>query len=261
VKLGGKNMNLRVNQELDYGNWVSNRLLYISSAISVALGVLSLAFPLLLIPTIIVFLCFLYLFWAHYRFSPRGGDIQRKVQELVLMHLEWDGGGKALDIGCGNGPLAIAIAKKYLNAEVTGIDYWGGEWDYSKALCESNAEIEGVANRVTFQQASASSLPFDSESFDVVVSNLVFHEVKDIADKKDAIREALRVVRKGGKFVFQDLFVWKRLYGEGDQLLDTIRSWGVDSVELVSTCDSEFIPRALKLPFMLGTIGILHGRK
>jgi SAM-dependent methyltransferase len=257
----GKKMNLRTNQRPDYGNWVSNRLLYVSSAICIALGVLSLALPVLLIPTIIVFLCFVYFAYAHYRFSPRGGDIQREVQELVLKHLEWDGEGKVLDVGCGNGPLAIAIAKKYPNAEVTGIDYWGGAWNYSKDLCESNAEIEEVANHVLFQQASASALPFDSESFDVVVSNLVFHEVKDIADKKDAIKEALRVVRNGGKFVFQDLFVWRRLYGEGSQLLDTIRSWGVESVELVPTCDSEFIPRTLKLPFMLGTIGILHGMK
>jgi len=194
-------------------------------------------------------------------FSPRGGGIQKKVQDLVLKHIEWEGEGKVLDIGCGNGPLAIGIAKKYPNAEITGIDYWSGGWDYSKAHCESNAEAEGVATQVTFRQANASSLPFDSETFDVVVSNLVFHEVKDITDKRDAIREALRVVRKGGNFVFQDLFAWKRLYGEINLLLDTITSWGIESVEFVATCESEFIPRALKLPFMLGTIGILHGRK
>jgi SAM-dependent methyltransferase len=254
-------MNQHTDQRLNYGNWVANRLLYIFSTISIVLAVLCLVLPLLLIPTIIFFLCFLYFAYARYRFSPRGGDIQRKVQELVLKHLKWDGEGKVLDIGCGNGPLTIAIASKYPNSEVTGIDYWGGEWEYSKDLCESNAEIAGVATHVTFQQASASSLPFDSETFDVAVSNLVFHEVKDITDKRDAIREALRVVRKGGIFVFQDLFVWKRLYGEIEELLDTIRSWGVESVELVPTCESEFIPRALKLAFMLGTIGILHGIK
>jgi SAM-dependent methyltransferase len=254
-------MNLRTDQVIDYGNWVSNRLLYIFGGTSIVLGLLSFILPILLIATIIVFLCFLYFSYARYMFSPRGGAIEKKVQDLVLKHLEWEGEGKVLDIGCGNGPLAIAIAKKYPNAEITGIDYWGGGWNYSKAHCENNAEVEGVATHVTFQKASASSLPFESEIFDVAVSNLVFHEVKDITDKRDAIREALRVVRKGGKFVFQDLFVWRRLYGEIDQLLDTIMSWGVESVELVATCDSEFIPRALKLPFMLGTIGILHGRK
>jgi hypothetical protein len=46
-----------------------------------------------------------------------------------------------------------------------------------------------------------------------------------------------------------------------DDLLETIRSWGIERGDLVDTSDSEFIPKALKLPFMLGTMGILHGRK
>jgi hypothetical protein len=80
-------------------------------------------------------------------------------------------------------------------------------------------------------------------------------------DQRLLIKEALRVVRKGGPFGFQDLFLWKRVYGEADDLLQTIRSWGIDKVELVDTSRSPFITRALKLPFMVGTIPILHGRK
>jgi SAM-dependent methyltransferase len=254
-------MSLQGEQRPVYGNWVAKRLLYIFGLTSVVLGVISFVFPIVIIPTVIIFMCFLYFAYAHYRFSPRGGDIQRRVRDLILENLEWDGKGRVLDIGCGNGPLTIDIAKKYPSAEVTGIDYWGGAWEYSQSICESNAQIEDVTTRVAFQRASASSLPFESGTFDIVVSNLVFHEVRDITDKKDAIREALRVVRKGGKFVFQDLFLWKRIYGDVNQLLDTIRSWDVESVELEPTCNSEFIPRFLKIPFMLGTIGILHGTK
>ena len=79
--------------------------------------------------------------------------------------------------------------------------------------------------------------------------------------KKKLIKEALRVVKKGGWFALQDLFLWKRVYGEVDDLLETIRSWGIETVEFVDTSDSDFIPNALKLPFMLGTVGILYGRK
>jgi len=75
------------------------------------------------------------------------------------------------------------------------------------------------------------------------------------------INEALRVVKKGGWFAFQDLFLWKRVYGETGELLETIKSWGIETVEFVNTSDSDFIPRVLKLPFMLGTVGLLHGRK
>jgi ubiquinone/menaquinone biosynthesis C-methylase UbiE len=134
-------------------------------------------------------------------------------------------------------------------------------WEYSKSLCERNAKIEGVAQRVRFQKASASDLPFEDECFDVAVSNLVFHEVRDTKDKREVIREALRVVKKGGRFAFQDLFLLKRVYGKTDDLLATVRSWGITKIEFVKTADSAFIPRMLKLPFMVGTIGILYGEK
>lgn len=183
------------------------------------------------------------------------------IQSLLVNHFEWDGGGKLLDIGCGSAAVTIMIAKKYPDAHVTGVDYWGGAWEYSKGVCEENTEIEGVGNRVTFQKASASSLPFDDETFDAVISNLTFHEVGDTKDKRLLIKEAVRVLRKGGSFAFQDLFLWKRVYGEVNDLLDTIKSWGVESVEFINTSESQFIPKALKLPFMVGTIGILRGRK
>ena len=157
--------------------------------------------------------------------------------------------------------MTIALAKEYPAAEVVGIDYWGGNWQYTKTVCEKNAKLESVGPRVTFRKASASELPFDSGSFDLAISNMVFHEVSSVSDKKELIREALRVIRKGGKFVFQDLFLWKRVYGDIDQLLAAIRSWGVEEVSFIATCESEFIPKALKLPFMLGTAGMLLGTK
>ena len=254
-------MNKHRKDELSYGNWVSVKLVYIPAVIALLFLGLSILFPLFIIGAAIFLFPFVYFAYARYRFSSGGGDIQARIQNLVLDYLDWDGEGKALDIGCGNAPLTISIAKRYPNAEITGIDYWGGTWGYSKGICEMNAEIEGVLQRVTFERASASSLPFDDEAFDLAVSNLVFHEVKGTRDKRDVIREALRVVRKGGSFVFQDLFLWKILYGEVDDLLETMRSWGIERVEFVDTSVCDFIPKALKLPFMVGTIGILHGRK
>ncbi|WXG44463.1 MAG: class I SAM-dependent methyltransferase [Promethearchaeati archaeon SRVP18_Atabeyarchaeia-1] len=216
--------------------------------------------PLAFGATLLVSMSF-YFAYARHKFSPRGGKIQTKIQELVLRSLDWDGKGEALDIGCGNAPLTIRMAKKFSDARITGTDYWGGAWEYSKAVCERNAEIEGVASQVKFQKASASHLPFKDGFFDAAISNLVFHEVKDTKDKRDVIREALRVVKKGGKFAFQDLFLMKRVYGELDDLLRAVRSWGIQKVEFLDTSHSDFIPRALKPQFMVGAIGILHGKK
>lgn len=255
-------MDKQQTEKPHYGNWVSAKMIFITGALTLAFLILSLIFVLpLLIASAVFFLAFVYFVYARYRFSPKGGNIQSRLQNLLVDHLEWDGNGRALDIGCGNGSVTIMTAKKFPTAQVTGIDYWGGVWEYSKGVSERNAEIEGVAGRVTFQRASASALPFEDDFFDAVTSNDVFHMVSDVKDKRELIKEALRVVKKGGKFAFQDLFLWKRVYGELDGLLETIRSWGIERVEFLDTSNSDFIPKALKLPFMVGTIGILYGQK
>jgi SAM-dependent methyltransferase len=245
----------------NYGNWVSLKLIYGSTVLSALFLGLSLLHPAFIVGAVPFLISLAYFAYARYKFSPRGGDIQARLWEMVLDRLEWNGVGKALDIGCGNGPLAIALARRRPNAHITGIDYWGTAWDYSKAVCERNAEATGVAGRTDFQKASASALPFEDGFFDAAVSNSVFHEVSDAKDKRELIREALRVVKKGGRFAFQDLFLVKELYGEIDDLLETIKGWGIAEVAFVDTSASDFIPAALKLPFMLGKISIIYGTK
>jgi SAM-dependent methyltransferase len=222
---------------------------------------LSFLFPVLAIGAAFFLISFIYFLYAHFKFSPRGGDVQTRIRDLVLDHLDWDGEGQALDIGCGNAPLAIKLSQKYPEAQVTGIDCWGPEWDYSQEACQRNAQAAGVADRMTFQKASASALPFEDGFFDAAVSNFVFHEVRDAPDKQDVIQEALRVVRKGGKFAFQDLFLVKRFYGPVDDLLEMIQSWDVEDVHFVDTSDADFVSKPLKLPFMVGSTGIIYGTR
>jgi SAM-dependent methyltransferase len=248
-------------QSPDYGNWVSRRLIFIpglTALLFMGLSIVSSYFLIIALPFLVIFAYFSY---AYYEFSPTGKDIQTRIRAFVLDRVTWTGSGQGLDVGCGNGALAIGLAKKYPEARITGIDYWGGKWEYSQKACEKNAEIETVADRTVFRHASAAALPFEDSSFDLAVSNFVFHEVKDTIDKRQVVKEALRVVKKGGSFVFQDLFPVERIYGEPEDLLAAIRSWGVESVEFVNTSNATFIPPALRLPFMVGSIGIIYGTK
>lgn len=249
------------SQSPDYGNWVAMKLVYTPSILGVLFLALAFLFPPLIAVTVLFFAVSVYFAYARYQFSPRGGNVQPRIQGLLLNRLDWNGQGQVIDIGCGNAPLTIAIAKKFPAARVIGIDYWGGTWEYAKGTCENNAEREGVAHRVAFKKASAAALPFDDESFEAAVSNLVFHEVRDAKDKRALVKEALRVVKRGGAFAFQDLFKVQRMYGEIDDLLADIRSWGIECVEFVDTSNAKFIPRPLKLPFMVGTMSILYGKK
>ncbi len=264
-----KNVGLAMEKP-DYGNWVSRRLIYVfgilglifivASILAIFIGQDLLALPFIVLTALSLFIA-VYFTYARYLFSQQGKNVQDQVWNLVMEHLEWNGDGRVLDIGCGNAGLTIKLAKKYPTAQIVGVDYWGQNWEYGKRTCEKNAAIEGVGNHVSFQQASASRLPFEDESFDVAVSNLTFHEVRDAKDKREVIREALRVVKKGGIFVFQDLFLIKQTYGDTDDLVRTIKGWGIENAEFTKTRDEPFIPRALKLPFMVGTIGIIAGKK
>ena len=249
------------NERPDYGNWVSRRLIYIPALLALIFILLSFFSYFFLAVAIAFLIIMAYFTYAYYEFSPAGGDIQTKIRAFVLDNLDWDGRGEALDIGCGNGALVVRLASKYPAASVTGIDYWAGKWGYSQEACERNAEIEGVAARTQFRRASAADLPFADGQFDAAISNLVFHEVMDAGNKRDVVKEALRVVKKGGSFAFQDLFPNKAIYGDLDELLAEIKSWGIQDVRYVDTSNADFIPGPIKLPFMIGTIGIICGRK
>jgi len=254
----------------EYGNWVSTRFVWgpavgalVAAGLALAarmLGVTWLVYVLLVLAALAALVA-AYFGWARHLLAARGGSVQARVQELVLQRLPWDGQGRALDIGCGNGPLTIALACEHPGAHVTGIDFWGASWEYSQGVCESNAASQGVSDRVIFTRASAAALPFDDGSFAAVVSNLCFHEVRGVHDKREVVKEALRVLEPGGAFAFQDLFRLKSAYGEIDELLATLRGWGVASAEYVDTGRSDFIPGALRLPFMVGSMGLLYGTK
>lgn len=256
-------------EHADYGNWVPRRILLLALVGCVVLAALALlpippAFRIgALVMAAVALPSFVYLVYLYVVFAANGSELQRRFLQNVLDHLPDDWQGRALDIGTGSGALGILLAQKYPRATVVGPDYWGSTWDYSRQMCERNAAIEGVGERITFQNGTASALPFDDESFDVVVSNFAFHEVRDARDKRDVVHEALRVLRKGGWFSLQDVFLEKRTYGDIEDLLNDIRGWGVDSVHCSDASSLDWLPPLLKMrtPLTLGVCGVIYGRK
>ncbi len=96
-------------------------------------------------------------------------------------------------------------------------------WNYAKEQCEANAKAEGVADQITFHKGDAAHLEDPDETFDATVSNFVFHEVRSAKDKRDVVREALRIVKKGGAFSFQDMFSQKALYGDMEEFVEELK--------------------------------------
>ena len=247
----------------DYGNWVPTKLLNLSLLASVTCFLLSFviqmqALGMLLSGASILFLGFsIYLGYIYWLLEKGYKAKQKEFWNLLVDYLPWNGTGKAIDIGTGSGPVAILLAKKYPMATVKGIDYWGNPWTYSKNKCENNADIEGVSDRTSFERASAVSLPFSDEEFDAAVSNFVFHAIKGV-DRTQLLAEALRVLKSGGAYAFQDLFN-DDFYSE--DFLEVIKSWGLCEVNFVESSKHIHIPWALRAKHMTGGSGIIYGIK
>jgi len=249
-------------------NWVSKQVLFIIIASSFVLGALAAVFSSICILSIVLsilaslsFIMFLYMWYAHYKLSSSGGDLQTRISELLTSKIAEDSKGKLLDIGCGSGVLSVEIALKCPALQINAIDYWGGAWGYSKSRCELLAQENKVENRITFAKASASALPFEDESFDIVISNMVFHEVADAKDKREVIKEALRVLKKGGQFVFQDQFKAQRIYGKTEDLLNYVQDLGVKNLSFEETGKADFIPPLLNNPMFFGSSALISGIK
>lgn len=250
----------------NYGNWIRRRI--IGEIALVAVLLLLIAFLPLPLPGRLSFWLFsglffgvaLYLVYVYLLFSDNGGHLQAKVRQVLLDRVSWDGRGKALDIGTGNGALAIRLAQLYPLSCTEGVDVWGHQWEYAQSRCEQNALLEHVETRVHFQNGSAAHLPYADETFDVVVSHFVFHEV-DVADKRQVLREAFRVLRPDGSFAFQDMFLDTALYGEISELIDLVHTWGVREVQYIPTKEALAIPFLVRNRRALGYAGVLFGRK
>ena len=126
--------------------------------------------------------------WAH--FAP----LQALTTEPAARLVKYAGikpGHRALDAACGTGVVAITAARG--GAQVTGLDL-------TPELLETareNARIAAVS--VDWHEGDVERLPFEAESFDVVMSQYghMFAPRPDVA-----VSEMLRVLRPGGVIAF-----------------------------------------------------------
>jgi len=256
-----------MNTKPVYKTWIRTNKLIIFLLISSIL-LIAMLFPLnvyLRVCIGLVALPFLYisvvLSYSYYQFASFGNNLQSQIHELIIKRLDWDGNGRLLDIGCGSGSLIIKAAKVFQKASLVGIDFWGDNWEYSRKLCETNAQIEGIGDRIEFIKASASKLPLKDFEFDAIVSCLTFHEVKDEGTKVKVIKEALRVLKQGGKFVFLDLFMDKKIFGDYMKLENGIKEIGISKLEVKKLDNIIKLPYILNFKKVLGNAVVIVGIK
>jgi len=123
--------------------------------------------------------------------------------EDLLRETSISAGQKVLEIGINPGYLAVHFAMalggrgKVVLAELDGI---------ITADAKKNIEKHGVDNIVKVTQAKMEKLPFDSDSFDIVLSD---RTTSLLEDKLTLIKEMARVLKTGGRLIIADCILRK----------------------------------------------------
>jgi SAM-dependent methyltransferase len=120
--------------------------------------------------------------WYDTEFQP--APLESETWE-VLLRLLGDGDGSLIDVGCGTGSYAAALAEH--GWEVTGVDV---SEDMLRRAREKGAQVV---------QADVTSLPFEDSCFDAAVSTFTHTDMDDFAA---VVREVVRVLRPGAPFVY-----------------------------------------------------------
>lgn len=121
----------------------------------------------------------------------------RVATENLLEQLNFSAQDHILDVGCGLGGASRFVANKYSN-HVTGVDLTQEYIETGKALCT----WVKLDKRITLQQGSALSMPFQDEAFD---GCYMMHVGMNIEDKTELFSEIYRVLRPGASFGVYDV--------------------------------------------------------
>ena len=142
---------------------------------------------------------------AWYVYATRAGTFV--VWDRVLDELRLRGDETVLDLGCGRGAVLLAAAKRLPRGRAIGVDLWrADQTDNSQEATLANATLESVADRVEVRTADMTALPLASESVDIIVSSLAIHNIATPAGRRQALDEAVRVLRPGGRLAIADLW-------------------------------------------------------
>jgi SAM-dependent methyltransferase len=125
--------------------------------------------------------------WSSGDYAVVGTTLQI-VGEQLCEALDLRAGEKVLDVAAGNGNASLAAARRW--AEVTATDY------VPELLERARQRATAERLELVFREADAEALPFDKESFDVVMSTF---GVMFTPNQELAASELLRVCRPGGR--------------------------------------------------------------
>lgn len=128
---------------------------------------------------------------------------KRRVAELAAIAP----GDRALDLCCGTGDIAFALARR--GAETTGLDF-------SKQMLEVAASrlSKSPSSYLKFMQGDAQQIPFPDNIFEIVT---VGYGLRNVTSWECGLDEMFRVARPGGRLIVLDFgrpanALWRKIY-------------------------------------------------
>jgi SAM-dependent methyltransferase len=140
---------------------------------------------------------------------------------------------RILELGCGVGNTSVAVAGYFPDAEFFACDVGASLLRYA------HARAEHLGTPIHFVQTNAEATGFPAESFDLVYTAIVFHEVSTAA-MRNIIGEMHRLLAPGGVAVnldvagrYEELSTWQRVSGALDMSFNNEYGWlGAVSADL-----------------------------
>lgn len=137
-----------------------------------------------------------------------------------------------LDAGCGVGGSAIFLAKRF-GCKVTGISLSAKQILKAK----QNAKIANLQHLLQFEEKNYCKTGFPENSFDVVWA---LESVGSAADKVEFIKEAARLLKKGGRIIVADYFKTSNEAIDKEPLMKTwLNGWAISDIETTSNFKKE----------------------
>jgi demethylmenaquinone methyltransferase/2-methoxy-6-polyprenyl-1,4-benzoquinol methylase len=131
---------------------------------------------------------------------------KRRAIELAAVQ----SGHRALDLCCGTGDLALALARR--GAEVTGVDFSPAMLEIAEARRQRN--FKSQISNLKFMPGDAQQVPFPDASFDIVT---VGYGLRNLTSWEKGLDEMRRVARPGARLVVLDFgkpanALWRAIY-------------------------------------------------